>query len=110
MSAGREPLQIATEFHLRSRLTRNERREPRAVRGSGCERLLCRGHSHGGVVESSAEINVVAADTLELDERIIGGYLRIIALGILKRGVPASLSRGFLLTGASCLTRPRRTA
>ena len=52
----------------------------------GVNDFLYRGHSHGGVIESSAEINVVAADTFEPDERIVPDHVRIIAGGILEIG------------------------
>ena len=48
----------------------------------GVNDFLSRGHRHGGVIESSAEVDVAAADTLEPDERIVGSHLRIIAVGI----------------------------
>ena len=52
----------------------------------GVNDFLSRGHSHDGVIESSAEINVVAADTFEPDEGIVPGHVRIIAVGILEIG------------------------
>jgi hypothetical protein len=41
----------------------------------GVNDFLCRSHRHGGVLENSVEINVLAADTLEPNERIVGGHL-----------------------------------
>lgn len=49
---------------------------------AGVNELVSRGHCHGGVVKGSAKINILATDTLELDQWVIRGHLRVIAVAV----------------------------